>query len=425
MGYYVPSPARAGRLVARPPERVAVGVPVTHPPRITNSVAAGDPLKVVHKGFDGLDVAFLGALRQEDLETLEAARERAEQNFQPALVEIGPGRVAMHIAESGAKGGYRYRGDTGPVGETWFIKHSSDPNKWNIRVSVKSLPLAISGLVAVREELYRKLRDIGVVVLMESIGRIDYAVDFLMRPEFALEPDQFVAHSKTGVAERMGSIPEQKVSPDEIQVQLAGRRTSGVTVGKMPGRQIIVYDKLLEVVKRQKFPWLDIWGIDPRDGHSVWRVELRAGKKLLTHWKLKTFIDLESQIGDLLVHSAQAVRYVASAEIDSNITRRPLHPLWKALQHALVDALAEHRSGILPAQIIEGDSARIHATYIAQIVALFPGALVSSGYSNDEAAQKYPKLMERIVREIKANPKRFREKVALARERLHFFNFCN
>jgi hypothetical protein len=60
-----------------------------------------NPTKVLHKGFDGLDVAFRGALRPKDIEVLEAARKEAERRFEPQLVEIGPKKIAMHVADSG------------------------------------------------------------------------------------------------------------------------------------------------------------------------------------------------------------------------------------------------------------------------------------------------------------------------------------
>ena len=55
------------------------------------------PLRTLHKGFDGFDVAFQGALNPDDIDILERARKQAEIQHQPALVDLGPGKVAMHV----------------------------------------------------------------------------------------------------------------------------------------------------------------------------------------------------------------------------------------------------------------------------------------------------------------------------------------
>src|SRR4051812_561834 len=103
------------------PERNMGGVPVAHPPRLTDQES---PHRLLHKGFDGFDVAFQGALRPNDTDTLEAARTLAEKSNQPVLVKLGPAEIPMHVAATGAPGGYRYRCDTGFLGETLFFKRS-------------------------------------------------------------------------------------------------------------------------------------------------------------------------------------------------------------------------------------------------------------------------------------------------------------
>lgn len=125
------------------PERAEGGGLVAHPPRITDPEA---PLRLLHKGFDGLDAAFRGALQPADIDILEAARTQAETENRQVLVKIGPGEVPMHVAGSGAPGGYRYRCDTGFMGATLFFKRGQSRGDWNIRISVKSLPLAIFGI---------------------------------------------------------------------------------------------------------------------------------------------------------------------------------------------------------------------------------------------------------------------------------------
>jgi hypothetical protein len=160
----------------------------------------------------------------------------------------------MHVAETGAPGGYAYRCDTGPTGAIWFFSKNQKATNWNIRVSMRSNALASMGLGAVRAELYRFLEAIGAAVGGESISRVDYCQDFLADEiaeatgtPFVLVPDAFVMHSHTSRSDHA----------DDAGMKMhgvSGRYTS-VTCGAVTGRQIIVYDKSTEVRRKQKHEW--------------------------------------------------------------------------------------------------------------------------------------------------------------------------
>jgi hypothetical protein len=399
-------------------ERDQGGVPVAHPPRITDPEI---PIRTLHKGFDGFDVAIKGCLKSEDLKVLEIARLTAERENREPLVEIGPGKVSMFVASSGAKGGYRYRCDTGPFGAILFIKNATSTWDWNIRISMKSLPLASWGILQVWEEIQEMLKNLGVEWIEESISRIDYAVDFLMPQSFSLNTEQFVAHART-INSEISTIPKIKDQFErEVQIHLSGRVPSSVTLGKMPGRQIIIYNKRKEAIARQKYYWFDLWGVDSEDDDiSVWRIEIRGGKKHLNSYKIKTFTDLTNQFGDLVHAALNAMRYVRADPSDTNITRSSLHPLWGAVKAETASALFEFRAGIIPDNIIEGLQERIRDNYRAQIVALLPGALISSGYSVNDGLGKIAEYLSTVEKLAKNHPDRFKEKLRLARERLHF-----
>lgn len=400
------------------PERAVGGGPVARPPRMTGRTA--EPERVLHKGFDGLDMAFTGALRAEDVTILQAARERAEQDREPILVQIGPCGVAMHVAPHGAKGGFCFVCDTGFLGETWFFGKNPDDRRWNVRVSAKSLPLAIYGIDATYTKLRDTLRALGIAAAAESVGRTDYAIDFLMDDTFKLVPEQFVAHSRTGTFEHDSALAEERIGPDDIQIYFSGRRVSSVTIGRQPGRQIIVYDKRREIVAKKKLYWFDLWNLDETDAALVFRVEFRAGKKHLRHWQIKTFDDLLAQTGDVFRHAATAVRYVTAEGSLTNISRRPLHPLWRQVQSELASGLFGNISGIVPGRFIAGERERIRLQYLEQIVALVPGALIASGYSGDRPEDKIPVLFSEVERHIAISPAKFRERFVRAQDRLHF-----
>lgn len=160
--------------------------------------------------------------------------------------------VRMAVADSGARGGYAFRYDTGPDGATWFFKRPRPGDPWGVRVSVKALALALYGLGGVRARLYGFLEALGIFVPLgaESIGRVDYAVDILA-PGFVLEPERFVMHSH---ATRIDHS-----EPDPMVRHGTSGRVTSVTVGKMPNRQVIVYDKRKEVIARRKVHWWEIW----------------------------------------------------------------------------------------------------------------------------------------------------------------------
>lgn len=315
-------------------------------------------LKPIYYNFDNLDVAFQGAIPQEMLNVLEAARLDAQASRQPELLEWRSEK--MHVAGYGAPGGYAYRCDTGPVGATWFFSRNQSTSGWNIRVSLKANALASMGLGRVRAELYRFLEAIGAKISSEAISRVDYCMDFLASDiesasgeSFMLLPTAFVMHSHTS---RTDHELETKQSHG-----VSGRYTS-VTCGKMPGRQVIVYDKTREIQERQKPEWWNHWnaarearGLPPLSGSErVWRVEIRAGKRhLKDRWGITSWADLDNKLGDLLSCAAAQIRYTNAITTDAERFRWPKHPLWDAVQATIASDLNEMTSGAEPAVIRE------------------------------------------------------------------------
>ena len=107
-------------------------------------------IDLLHQGFDGLELAFKAHLKPSLIKILERAREQAAAQRSPQLVHVES--YPMHILESGARGGYRYTCDTGPMGATWFFKVPSPSDPWGVRVSAKSLTLALTGVRAVEAD---------------------------------------------------------------------------------------------------------------------------------------------------------------------------------------------------------------------------------------------------------------------------------
>jgi hypothetical protein len=304
-------------------------------------------MDAIYRGFDGLDVSFAAQISHGFCRALETAKEEAQRTHNQAFLEWNG--VPMLVSESGARGGYAFLVSTGTFGGTWFFKRPSPKDPWGVRVSCGSFQLALEGLGRTRTDLNRLLNQLGVSVRAagESIGRVDYAIDFLA-PGFELVPDQFVMHSNANRADH--------VEPLATTINGRSGRVSSVTVGKMPGRQIIVYDKRAEVIAKRKLGWWEIWdralqskNLPPLDRENaaqstIWRVELRAGKHhLKERWGVRTWSDLDARFGDMMMTMADAIRYTQPGR-DTNRSRRPNSRLWENVREEISSDLLEMRS---------------------------------------------------------------------------------
>jgi hypothetical protein len=250
-------------------------------------------MELLYRGFDGLDVSFQGRISPQLCKELEAAKEHAQESNGPTVLFWNG--LKLEVREGGARGGYSFTGSTGPFGATWFFKRPNPRDPWGVRASCNSFNLALNGIGGARAELYETMECLGVALApeAESISRIDYAMDFLA-PQLVLAPEHFVMHSNASWADHS--------EHPEISVHGRSGRVTSVTVGKMPGRQVIVYDKRAEVIARHKPGWWEIWNAerlrvgqpplnqdDPTECR-VWRVELRAGKHHLNErWGIRTW----------------------------------------------------------------------------------------------------------------------------------------
>lgn len=390
---------------------------------------------IMYAGFDGLDVAFQGKIPAYALDTLETARTEAQEARADALAYIGPGKLAAHVGETGARGGYRYRMDTGPEGVIWFIKRGDDPQDWNLRASVKSATLAVHGYQGVQDLLYRDLEAMGATVLSESIGRVDFAVDFLIK-DFDLRPENFVCGSQMRRSEyyvteldrdKMAAHAPTLHNEDDQHrlVNRTGPRVTGVTLGKMPNRQVIVYDKRREVIDRRltKSFWWDVWGLDRNDkDNQVWRVELRMGKTYLKErYNLVTWEDFEASICDLFKSCVQEIRYVQSGT-DSNRARWANDPLWDQVAGQVDECLSQWESGLLPGRVKAQTRENFIKCYEGLIAGMSASYAAAIGLKWNENG-KVTERMAGVVNDLVLNrPGEFIAKKERARQRMYFIN---
>ncbi|MEP3040716.1 MAG: hypothetical protein ABJO97_18765 [Roseibium sp.] len=350
---------------------------------------------IVHKGFDGLDVAFRTNIAKELSDLLVAAKERAIEEHEPQLIEWNG--VEMHVQSSGAHG-YQFRCDTGLLGATWFIKKPNEKDEWGIRVSCKSLPLAVHGLGRARDDLHAFLDAIAGPITTKdvSIGRVDYAVDILA-PQFELCADNFVMHSSSKRAEFK-----------DIEIHGTSGRTTGVRIGSMPFRQLAVYDKRADIITKRKVEWWKIYNknlqtigklpLEPKDPDQsrVWRFEFRVGKRhLKDKWNLRTWEDLDNLLADVIRKLSEAIRY-AQPTLDSNRSRWPDDPLWAQVKNEIAEDLEEMASGVEPGVIKDIRREEMAALILGQIIGL--SATLSVLTDGDDEEQR--DLPQRVAREI-------------------------
>jgi len=324
--------------------------------------------EVLHSGFDKLEVSFNGALPAKLRAALEAAKQRAGSNVEPEHINLKG--VDCWVKETGARGGYAYVFSTAEDREMWAIKDNEDPENWNLRCVVSSVALAVDGWHAVRDRLLLQLKAWGAKTTEISISRVDYAVDFIA-PDFRLMPERLICHSHATV----GGYPDQG-EPDEMAVHWKNRQVTSLTVGKMPGRQVQIYDKAREVRSTGKGQWHEIWGRCPLKNETVWRIEVRAGKEHLGRAGIKSFDDVEEKIGSLFQIAMEKVRLAATSDFD-NATRAATDPVWVRVREIVRDALEDSQGAVTFERIVEGRREEIADTYRKQIIGCALGYAVT------------------------------------------------
>lgn len=379
-------------------------------------------MKILYSGFDAIDFSVKGALPAKTLTQLEQAKAEAEKRQGVVLITTGPGNVPIHVHESGLRGGFTYRISTGPTGEVVGIKNSTDPEQWNFTISIRAASLATKGWQKARQDAWDLITGLGAMVNEHSVRRIDYAIDIQV-PVWDLRLESFVAHPRSTVRPHWGT--KEKNAADEFKPQIVtkGRKLSTVTIGKMPGRQIIAYDKKTASIEKRELFWFDLWNV-PKDTPDleIMRVELRAGKsELKNKWQIRTFEDVENAIGDVFERLTADIRYLAPQQSDSNVSRQTSDPLWTLVRAHLSQNLFDLRSGLTPDQVREMKREEALRTYQKLILGNAAGLAAALGLSLDEAKTTLPQELAKMCSDaFEDDWEKFPKSILAAHERLHF-----
>ena len=178
-------------------------------------------------------------------------------------------------------------------------------------VKIRSATLLLHGWKKAIGNALHNLTLIGFTRVDVSINRVDYCMDFL-NARVEIDPKDFVAHARV-TKSVYSSVSDAGI--DGFRSIVRADHVESVTLGKMPNKQVIVYDKRREVISKKKLYWFDAWSIDKNDTtQSVLRVELRAGKNELKKFNIKTLEDLYERIGDVLRSIIETIRHRATTQ---------------------------------------------------------------------------------------------------------------
>lgn len=370
--------------------------------------------KILYQGVDTLDVAIKGALPQSILDELEAAKIEAEKmhsDKQGYGVTLGPDKPKLFVKATGKRGGYRYVFIDDPTGAIWSVKANANSNDWNFFVSARALGLLCRTYEGMKAHMEGVLKSLGAQIKEVSVNRIDYAID-IAATNFELDMTNFVAPGVAKLRSYYSTDNELddngnralKGKQDDISAVMSGGRFESVTIGKMPGRQVIVYDKL-KAAKDLKTPyWFDVWGIDPNDtGTQVWRVEIRGGKvgldNSISKAQNRNYETIEATLPKFLAKAADNIRYVTDKGEVSNVSRSTIHPLWLAAQAALKVLPTREEPALPQAYALEQMRKERVTMAKAQGFGNLNNMFVLEGYTPEEIAKRYPQLLAKQARE--------------------------
>lgn len=270
-------------------------------------------------GIDSLDLGLYVVWdyqRWDELQPeMEARKLRALGESGPMLwlPESSQGPVTIWGSGKGTSG-YRYHVQTAEM--HLFIQCRRDPKSSpNVYVSINARTIWTYGVTGAVGRLLALMRDLGPVrVDRIQPSRVDMAVDVLAPAGFSFD------HLRSALVAKSRKL-HPWIDGDVLETFYVGE-------GKSP-IQLRVYQKGLEIVKKDKLWFLPLWGLDKPDG--VWRVEFQLRRNMLKAYGIDSVEELQAKAGGLWRMLAEEW---ASFRLhnDTNTTRRSVEPWWAVVQ---------------------------------------------------------------------------------------------
>lgn len=378
-------------------------------------------MKIVHFGFDTISFAVKGALGPAMLEKLEREKAKAIKFQTAQTFSFSEPNKKAQIKPIGQSGGYAFVIDCGPTEHIISLKKNVIRTEWNGFVKIRAMALVTKGWELCIEQALASLIQLDFHIVELSLNRVDYCIDFLV-DNFRIEPSNFVAHSRVKRKIHYEAEVLKEHTPKLATAQSDHIQT--ITLGKMPRRQVTIYDKRTEVISKRNLFWFKFWGVSKNDPNAeIYRVELRAGKEELKKYGISGFEAFKTRIGDALIEASKAVRYIVPSPSDTNITRAPLHPLWSRVQSHLETALFDFTSNVSHNEVLLTIREQKILEYRQQIIGNCAGLAVCEGLSPDKAIVQLPELMTEAVSEaVNADDSQFWKAYRKAANRLVFIH---
>ena len=382
-------------------------------------------MEIIHSGFDSLYFSIQGSLSANAVKHYEGLKALAVQQDANEAFHVKGHSNRYHMHSTGKKGGYTYLIDTGRVGSSIAFKSSLARNQHNGFVEISSACLLAYGWREAVSQALEHVQALGFHVVDISINRVDYCIDFL-DAQIVIDPRDFVAHARskkqcylesTSVTEHV----ERQTNHVQVRTVSQADTIKSITIGKMPGRQVIVYDKRAEVIERRKFYWFDAWGIDRHDAtRTVHRVEVRAGKSHLKGQNITTLDDFERYIGHVLIKAVEVNRWIDRPHETANVTRAELHPVWEMVQTHITHALAPYTAPITPEVITDRIRQNKRIEYRQQIIGNLGGYLGCEGVPYEDIPEELKVILKDVTDSLSMDaPNPMRKSYLRAKERWH------
>lgn len=349
----------------------------------------------IYNNFDSLHISFQGAVPEHIRKQLREAKEQAQKDKNAVPIKLGANKYIVSVGETGAKGGYTFVFNTEVDGETWLISDSSKTDQWNLKVSVRSLNLALRGYKKTKEKILDFLfNELEATIKRERISRFDYCVDF-KTDKFELIPQHIFSHNK--------SKRSYNLSNDFV-ISGTARTFESVRIGTMPNRQIAIYNKTKEIIASKKNYWWNLWKIEKDEFKGqIWRIEIRAGKKELNSWGIRKFEDLENKAGDVILSILNSIKYVIPNENDSNSSRWPNAPFWNDLIKIIKGDLFEYISNAEREEVLIGIRRELEIIIKKQIAGNCRSYTALTGQNLDQLPGVMDVLSGEIIEDHKNN----------------------
>lgn len=348
-----------------------------------------DPI-LIRSGFDTIELAYRAAIPDKFLRALASAKSVAAEKRKSVAVTVNG--YSFLVEPSGGQGGFAYRVDTGAFGAIWKFREIGSKDQWTAHAKIKAHSLATRGYQQCKIDCDNFLIFAGARFDPSDarVGRADFAFDFYA-PFLSPQLSEIVSHARTQKSEI-------------IERGSTGEKTNYFRIGKMPGKQVCIYNKSGAINQGRDLIWNEVLKSAANSNDiifsertlGIWRIEFRSGKdhidKFLVpnrRWDL-----FDNRFKSIFEDTLNSISWRLSQN-DSNRSRWQMHPTWIAIKKE-IGALNFNRQFQIEKQILVA----IRDEYLTQLDSQIMGLLLTIAANNDISARNLNKFVKQKTSEI-------------------------